>query len=136
MQSELKFELDEWVFSGGEHYQQQGQALIRLNGKAISKSVARELGYGSFIAVIDAESLIPIRIDFEDAAGERLKTIEVGAMENYGEFWTATDVLVTHHRSGRSTRLKIHDVEHRQELPDQLFLPAQLGSNLEIANGQ
>ncbi|MEL6948693.1 MAG: outer membrane lipoprotein-sorting protein [Pseudomonadota bacterium] len=121
MQSEIRFELDEWTFSGGEQIDDGKRLRYRLSGTAVSTSVARALGYGAFEAEIDAATWIPMRIEFRDPRGKPLKTISVRAVSEIDGIWTPTEIVATHLRTGHTTAIAFEDIRTNIALDGQLF---------------
>ena len=55
IQSELRFNLDDYDFSAGQHTGRDDNT-VRLNGTPKSDAIAKQLGYGGFEALIDTTS--------------------------------------------------------------------------------
>lgn len=126
MQSELKFDLDDYDFSttgrvtteGGEHYQ--------LSGVPKTKAIAKALGYGGFTAQVDAASWIPTRIEFMDRKNKPLKTIQVQELALVDGIWTALAIEASNHQTGHVTRFNYKDVRYPETLPAELFVANSL----------
>lgn len=124
MQAELKFDPQDYRF---EELAGPADAQRRtLLGIPHTAELARELGYGSFRAEIDMQSLLPRRIEFSDPKGQPLKIIEVTEVEQVDNIWTATEIVASNSQTGHVTRFSYHEVRFPQQLPDQLFTAANL----------
>ncbi len=121
IQSELKFDLDDWDFVYVEELPSADGSWHRISGTPRSSRIARELGYGGFRAVIDGNTWMPIEIEFFDRRSRPLKTIEVRQYSNVSGIQTPLDVHASNHQTGHSTRFEFADIEYPDELPDQLF---------------
>ncbi|MEO0365182.1 MAG: outer membrane lipoprotein-sorting protein [Pseudomonadota bacterium] len=119
IQSELKFDLQEWTFTDGE-LDETGRTY-RLVGSAIDAKTARALGYAGFEADIDTQTWMPRRITFSDAKGKPLKTIDVTEISNVDGIPTATHIVATQHRKERRTDIEFRDIDTGMTLDERLF---------------
>ncbi|MEM8981753.1 MAG: outer membrane lipoprotein-sorting protein [Pseudomonadota bacterium] len=133
IQSELKFELDDYRFSDARTISHGGEQQIRIAGQPKSAAIARELGYGRFEAVIDTLTWMPLQIDFFDRQLRALKTVTVRRVEEIDGYWTATHIVAANHRTGHSTDFHSTDIRHLDALPTELFDAAQLNRGLDVA---
>jgi predicted RND superfamily exporter protein len=130
MQSELKFNLDDWRFEyGGEVVSEKG-TRHRLSGIPRNERIARELGYSGFTALIDEQTWMPIAIDFTDAKRRPLKTIEVSSIDLIGEIWTPGRIVATNHQTGHRTEFVFRNTEYHAGLDQRLFDSRTLGRGL------
>lgn len=130
IQSELKLPLADYVFSFDGPVTRDGQELLSLSGKTRTADIAKELGYGGFLALVDAQSWLFREIRFMDINGEPLKTVTVHAIEEHDGIWTATDIEVANQQSGHGTRFRYREVAYPESLPETAFEPAALGRGL------
>lgn len=121
IQSELKFDLNDWNFEYVEELTDDGETQHRISGTPRSDQIARELGYGAFTAVIDEATWMPLEIEFLDRRERLLKTIEVRRFSNVDGIQTPLEVHANNHQTGHSTLFEFGDIEYPDELPDQLF---------------
>jgi len=117
------FGLADYTFASGGR---AANGRYILKGKARSPRIAREIGYGGFIAEVDPAIWFPRKITFSDPRGSKLKTIAVRDLEKVGASWTATDFTVTNHRTGRSTTVTVTGLARASGANDRLFDPARL----------
>ncbi|MEE4384024.1 MAG: outer membrane lipoprotein-sorting protein [Pseudomonadales bacterium] len=130
MQSDLKFDPTDYVFWYEGEREVDGRTLHRLSGVPREEQVARELGYGAFVADVDGQSWVPLRIEFRDLDDAPLKTVEVRRLERIDGIWTATEIVATHHQTGHATRFRYRDVRYLPDLPERWFRPASLERRL------
>lgn len=123
MQSELKFELADYQFTNAGL---NGDGLIQLTGTPVSKSVAKEIGYGGFTALVDPNTWIPMQIDFSDRDGSPLKTVLVSKVENISDIWTAQSISTQNHQTGHKTEFRFSDTQYHETLAAKLFASASL----------
>jgi len=130
IQSELKFRLDDWdfVYEGPEA---RGDRVgYRLRGTPKDDSIAREIGYGAFSAIIDEESWLPVMIDFEDQRQRPLKSIEVQEFELLDNIWTPIRITAINHQTGHTTEFTFRDIDYRLDVGESLFEPQTLSRGL------
>jgi uncharacterized protein len=130
MQSDLKFDLADYRFALDAVEHQGGRALYTLSGEPVSERVARELGYGSFQAVVAGDTWMPAEIDFFDLQQAPLKTITVSEVRNIDGIWTALRIEARNHQTQHTTLFELADVSYSGAVPARLFAPASLGRGL------
>ena len=136
IQSELKFNLDDYLFRYEGETEQNGTLLHHVSGEPISGKTAKELGYGAFKATIDASNWMPTEVVFLDLSKEPLKTIHVDAIEQIDGIWTATRIRAINHKTGHQTEFKFRNVMYPDDLADEYFEPPSLSRGLTgIASG-
>ncbi len=133
IQSELKFDTDDYLFSYDGRVDADGQTRHQLSGKPASERVAKELGYGSFRAVVDESTWMPIKVEFMDLDQQPLKTIHVGTVTQVDGIWTAMDIRAVNHQTGHETHFTFRDISYPEDLPDQLFDPPALTRGLPVS---
>ncbi len=121
VQSEFKFNIDDWDFEYLGQSVVDGIVQHRIAGTSKSARIARELRYGAFQAVIDEATWMPLRIDFSDPRNRPLKTVEVHVIEKVDGIWTAQDIVSTNHQTGHTTRFVLRNINFVPDLPDDLF---------------
>jgi hypothetical protein len=130
MQSELKFELADYRFQHDGTAEQDGRTVHVISGEPQSERIASELGYGAFEARVDAQSWLPLEIDFYDLRAEPLKTIRVTDFQQIDGIWTATRIEAQHHQTEHRTVFRYVDVVYPERLPARLFDPESLSRRL------
>lgn len=124
IQSELKFNLDEYDFA----YQRttsEGRVHV-IKGVPKSDDIADVLGYGSFVAHIDSVSWLPLQIEFFDLEQQALKQVKVHRHEQLDDIWVPLEVEVVNHQTNHSTYFRYSDVSFPDQLPDSAFSIAEL----------
>lgn len=130
VQSELKFNLEDWQFSYGGKFVEDGRVRHRLSGRPRNERIARELGYGGFTAIVDEGTWMPVKIDFTDAKERRLKTIHVHSIGRVDGIWTPGRITAVNHRTGHATEFVFRETEHAAGLDRRLFDSRTLGRGL------
>lgn len=130
IQSELKFELSDYDFEYRGLEMLDGRELHVIAGTPRSEEIARQLGYGAFLAMVDESSWMPIRVDFQDTGLEALKTITVNRLETIDGIVTATEIEASNHQTGHTTRFELRDVTYPEALPENVFEPSGLTRGL------
>jgi predicted RND superfamily exporter protein len=130
IQSELKFDLDDYDFEyrgGNEHGE---RILHRIAGRPRNAEIAKELGYGGFEAQVDALTWIPIEVEFFDVTQKPLKTVTVSAITQIDDIWTALHIIAVNHQTGHTTEFRFEEVEYVDQLERQLFQSPGLARGL------
>lgn len=133
IQSELKFNLNDWHFEYGGRVVEDGNVRHRLTGIPRNPRIARELGYGGFDALIDEQTWMPIAIDFVDPKQRPLKTITVHSIDLISGIWTAQKIVAKNHQTGHATEFVFRDISYHMTLDTSLFDPQDLGRGLSTA---
>ncbi|KHF25458.1 outer membrane lipoprotein-sorting protein [Solemya velum gill symbiont] len=63
-------------------------------------------GYSKQVAWLDAREYRPVKIDYYDRKGSKLKTLTWKGYKTYGNFWRADEMFMQNHLTGKSTTLK------------------------------
>lgn len=127
IQSELKFDLDEYDFAlDGD----AGDEAYTLVGRPVSAAIAAELGFGRFVATIDPVSFLPRRIEFFERDETPLKIVEVRQQELIDGYWTATEIFAEHLQNGHTTLFEYSEVTYPDALDLQHFDPTYLERTL------
>lgn len=85
-------------------------------------------GYEKRIAWIDAERFIPIKIDFYDRKGSRLKSLTFSDYQLYqNKYWRAHKMLMFNHHTNKSTQLLTDNFIFNQQLNKRNFDSRRLG---------
>lgn len=109
LQDNFKFQLEDWTFSDGSTTSRDNKTLWSLQGKATAEA-RRSLGYQSFAALIDPETLFPVELTYTDQDGKPLKHVEVLAQEQLDGAWIATRFKVHNLQTGHQTLIELRNV--------------------------
>ena len=131
IKSELKFSADDYRFERLDTPPGENGGLLGLYALPHTDAVARELGYGALRAAVDPETWMPMRIEFEDAKGRALKTVEVGEVEMIDGVWTAGSISVEHHQKNHRTVFQYNAVSYETGPPFGDFVPENLDESLD-----
>ncbi|MGY6627648.1 MAG: outer membrane lipoprotein-sorting protein [Oceanicaulis sp.] len=118
------FNLNDWYFSDGLPDPETG--LLGLEGQVRTPEIAREIGYSRFSALVDPETLFPVRVDYDDIAGNPLKRVEVLEQEMIGGAWTAMRFEAHNLQTGHTTRVHFENMRYVPELDDRVLTSGQL----------
>ena len=133
VQSELKFELDDWQFEYGGKVVVDNRVRHRLSGVPKTERIARELGYNGFTALVDEETWMPVSIEFTDTRQRPLKTIDVHSIDRIAGIWTPGRITASNHQTGHQTEFVFRNTEYHASLDERLFDPMALGRGLRAA---
>lgn len=133
MKSALKFPLRDYRFKTLEHAKVLPQRTATeterwLQAIPADQEIAKELGYGRVIALIDCESWMPIVVHYWDAAGKPLKRVEVTEIEQVDGIWTAHRIAAINLKTGHRTELRFSNVSYPDALPKHHFAMQRLGN--------
>lgn len=109
LQDNFKFQMEDWVFTGGTEQQRDNESLLRLRGTA-TQVARRSLGYHSFTALIDPVTLFPVQLNYTDEDGEPLKRVQILKQEQIDGAWIATRFAVENLQTGHQTIIELRNV--------------------------
>ena len=92
-----------------------------LEATPVSKSVAKELGYGRVVSWIDPKNWMIRKSAFWDVRGNRLKTVRMSDIRKVQGIWTAHRLEAVNHKTGHKTTFTVADVDYRGGVPDRVF---------------
>jgi hypothetical protein len=136
IQSELKFDTDDYQFRYHGSTNADGRVRHELSGEPANQRIARELGYGAFRAIVDESTWMPIMVEFMDLDHQPLKTVYVDEMAYVDGIWTATDIRAVNHQTGHQTRFVFRDISYPDDLPDQYFESSALSRGLPVLTSE
>lgn len=103
-----------------------GKSYVVMEATPIDEKVRKELGYGKVVSWIDPATWMQHRVEYFDAGGERLKTIEFRAIREVQGILTAHELRAENHKTGHTTRLLFAEVDYQTEIKDDLLTPRAL----------
>ncbi len=104
----------------------EGEAHYVLVATPLNDKVADDLGYSRVRALVRPGIWVPMKADYWDTAGNRLKTIEVTVLEDVQGIWTPIEITARNHKTGHRTVFQLSNVDYETELSDTLFTREQL----------
>lgn len=135
VKDDFKFSMSDWDFTEITTTQVEDKLSYTLNGAAKTPEIAKQLGYLSFTAVVDAQTLFPTSIEYKDIDGELLKTIKVLKQELVGDAWTATHFIVKNIQSEHSTEIHLENMRYIPNIPPDILQAQSLAYGLpDISN--
>ncbi len=126
IQSELKFNLDDFVFTDTTDGSAKSATHYSLSGAARNEAIAGELGYSRFESEVDRKTLLPTTTTFYGLDGAELKTVVVPEVAVLDGIAFAEVIEVTHARTGHRTVFHYRSVEFPARLDGALFEPSSL----------
>lgn len=135
IQSELKFDTNDYRFEYLGESPHGARRLPVLGGQPASAAIARETGYGSFVAIVDPVAWMPVQIEFFDLKERPLKTVVVSSIERVDGIWVAKRIAAHNHRTGHRTVFEILDVGFPDDIDDALFTAHALTRGLAAPFG-
>lgn len=116
-------EVDKYTYSYRGEARLEGEARFLLERVPVDP----ESGYSRQLAWVDKERYAPLRIEYFDRRGEKLKTLTLrDYRQHLGRYWRAHETQMENHQSGKRTILRWEDIRFRQGLSEQDFLPASM----------
>jgi outer membrane lipoprotein-sorting protein len=89
--------------------------------------VDTESGYRRQRVWVDQERYVPLRIEYFDRRGDKLKTLALREYRQHlGRYWRAHEARMENHQSGKRTILRWDDMRFQQGLSEQDFLPPSM----------
>ena len=122
----FKFTLTDWNFVLGEKQVIEQKEYYVLKGATKTNAKTVDLGYSSFVALIDPETYFPLKIDYTDTDGSPLKTISVKRLERIADAWIATHFTVINAQLAHKTEVVLSDVKHIPDLPQSILTADEL----------
>ncbi len=97
-----------------------------LDGIKVFKSESypayKHSGYTRLISWIDAERLVPLKVEYYDRKNSLLKTLQLSDYQQYlDKFWRASKMEMKNEQSGKSTILEFADYKFQTGLSDADF---------------
>ncbi len=87
--------------------------VIELTPKAVSD-------YSRIVVKINIKEFYPESMEFYDRANNKIKTAKY-TFQKIGNYWNASDVLMTNLRTGRKTNMQMSDIRYDTGLTDEDF---------------
>jgi predicted RND superfamily exporter protein/outer membrane lipoprotein-sorting protein len=125
-----KFSLSDYQFAKEGVEEIAGLVYPILILTPISDTIAKELGYSKVRVAVDEETAMPVRAEYWDTAGNKLKTIDLEDRVNLGGFWTARKITATNHKTGHMTLFALSDIDYNVDLKLSTFTERKLRTGL------
>ncbi|MBP6749362.1 MAG: outer membrane lipoprotein-sorting protein [Xanthomonadaceae bacterium] len=101
-----------------------GKAVYVVESKPASAKIGGDSGYSKRVSWIAKDSFVALKVDFYDAAGRLLKTLEnadVRQIDGAPGKWQAMSVKVRNHQTGHTTLVKFESFKANTGLGDEFF---------------
>ena len=115
-----------WRLDGAETI--DASNCLILEGEPVDTSTAEALGYSRLRVWIAKDNWVPLRSEYWDTRGSRLKTIRVSDIRQVDGVWTPHRIDAERHSNGHRTIFTISDSDYEAELDDLLFAKRSLDS--------
>jgi len=125
-----KFSLTDYQFAVDGTEEIEGIAYPILSLTPASDDVAKELGYSKVRVAVDEVNAMPVRAEYWDAAGNKLKTISSNDRVVVDGFWTVNTIIATNHKTGHMTQFNISDIDYSVSLELSSFTERKLKAGL------
>lgn len=100
--------------------------LWEVEGVPLSADIQAALGYSRGRWVVDARQHFVRTSDYQDAQGERLKTIEYDQWQILDGILTANRITVRNHKTGHRTELRFSSIVNDADFPAKRLSPQGL----------
>jgi len=110
-------------------YDYQGDDTFdgRASYKLERRPVDTHSGYSRQLVWVDQERHVPLKIEYFDRQGAKLKTFVARDFRQYlGKYWRMGEARMDNHRSGKRSILTWSNYRFRQPLHERDFLPASI----------
>lgn len=98
-----------------------GHLCFKVEAKAISDTVAKQLGYTRVVHWFDAEILMAHKSEFLDATGTAIRTIFTDEIKQIDGIWTVLRVTARNERTGHTTEFRFSNVDYKAPVDDAMF---------------
>jgi uncharacterized protein len=116
-----KVTLTDWQFRTIGREPVDGLDAVVIEGLPASEAIGAELGYGRAIWHVNPANHTILRSDTWDLQGNPQKTARFVDIRPVEDIWTTHEIVVTNHKTGHRTHLRISDVDYGVEVDDSTF---------------
>lgn len=117
------FELEKYSFNYLKDETLDGQEVFVVEQIPVDKFS----GYTKQLVWVDKEHYRPLKIEFFDRRGSKLKTLTLSEYKQYlDQYWRAHEMFMENHQTGKSTLLKASKFSFRTGLTEKDFNKASL----------
>jgi outer membrane lipoprotein-sorting protein len=87
---------------------------------------AKETVYAKIIVALDPKDLIPMRREFFDAEGKKIKVWTVNRVEKIDGFWTMMEQTMENLEENADSSIAVKKIKYNADLDDSVFTPEYL----------
>lgn len=77
--------------------------------------------YSKWVAWVDKQSFVVVKVDFYDKKDENTKRLTVKKLEKKSDIWTVMDAVMENLKGQTRTIMKVLDVKYNQGVDDEIF---------------
>lgn len=77
--------------------------------------------YSKLVVKVKKGDFLAVKIDYFDKSGTNCKTMDRGKFEKYGNYWEATESIMTDLKEQHKTKLILSAIKHDTNIPDEKF---------------
>jgi outer membrane lipoprotein-sorting protein len=106
-----------------------GEGEVGGRNCTLVESVAtstKEAVYAKIIVALDPKDLIPMRREFFDAEGKKIKVWTVNKVEKIDGFWTMMEQTMKNLEEDEESRIQVTKIKYNADLDDSVFTPDYL----------
>lgn len=119
--------LDDFTYEISGEEELEGKHCWVVRSTCISEDIEDAMGYSSTLTWLDKKSYLSYRMEYYDLDGEKQKIRTIGEYEKQPDgTYMARSMYMENIRSGRSSVLRIDQLQAGSELPESAFSPAML----------
>jgi hypothetical protein len=126
MKNETHVSLSDYRFESVGEETVDGHACVVVEATPVDDETARALGYGRLRLRVDSGIWMPRLIEYWDPAGAPLKTVRLRDVEQVDGIWSPGRIEAENLQTGHRTVLGFEEVDHRSEVPEELFSEAAM----------
>jgi len=121
IKKETKISKEDYDFTLLGEEELAGHKVYKMQSKAKSEDIAKELGYSKLISWVDAEIFITRKSEFYDERGELLKTLQNHDIKQIDGIWTIGHMEMKNAQNGHSSNFYFTEVDYSKEIHKKLF---------------
>lgn len=118
---ETRVSLDDFTYKTIGESEIDGKHCLIVESTAVSKEIAKELGYSKQEACVDDEIWMVRQTKMWDVKGKLLKTLYVSDIRQVDMIWTAHLMEIENHKTGHHTKFTFSDVNYNEGVKDNVF---------------
>ena len=118
---ETRVSLDDYSYKTVGEGEVDGKHCLIVESTAVSKDVAKELGYSKQESCVDDEIWMIRQTKMWDVQGKLLKTLHVSDIRQVDSIWTAHLMEIENHKTGHHTKFTFSDVKYNDGVKDSVF---------------
>ena len=127
---ETRVSLDDFTYKTIGESEIDGKHCLIVESTAVSKEIAKELGYSKQESCVDDEIWMVRQTKMWDVQGKPLKTLHVSDIRQVDSIWTAHLMEIENHKTGHHTKFTFSDVKYNEGFKDNVFTKTSIKRGL------